>query len=152
MQIKTIAIFALVLCLAAALAGCTGSSGTGTAAPAGGNGGSASTTQDNLRTSPTDALPSQNQISISVKEKDHFTKNIPIFFDGGMGQIHVQKIEVTVYRADGQIKTGTIAPNKGDSIEIPGTSQTDRVVVYVSFDNGDRMKTNDELVQYRSRS
>lgn len=150
MQIKTIAIFVLVLCLAAALAGCTGSSGTGTAAPAGGNGGSASTTQDNLRTSPTDALPSQNMVTVDVGEKDYLGK-IPVIFQGGMGQIHVKNIDVTLYRADGQTRTATIGTNKGDSVELDGTKQVDRVVVYIRFDNGDYKKTNDVTSAYRTR-
>jgi hypothetical protein len=85
-----------------------------------------------------------------VKEKDYAAK-IPIEFDGGMGQIHVKKIDVTVYLANGGMKTGTIPPNKGASIEIEGTKQTDRVVVYITFDNGDYKKTNDVLSPYRSR-
>ena len=32
-----------------------------------------------------------------------------------------------------------------------GTKQTDRVVVYITFDNGDYKKTNDELRSYRTR-
>jgi len=157
MKFRSYCLLVVLVCTAVLLAGCTGSSsapapaGTATAAPAGNPAETAAPATDNLVPSPTDALPNQNQISVSIKEKDHYSANIPVFFDGGTGQIHVKKIEVTVYRADGEIKTATISPNKGDSIEVPGTKQTDRVVVYVTFDNGDRMKTNDELAQYRTR-
>jgi hypothetical protein len=89
-------------------------------------------------------------VTVSVGEKDYAGK-IPVEFNGGTGQIHVKKIDVTLYRADGEVKTATIPPNKGDSVELEGTRQTDRVVVYITFDNGDYKKTNDELRSYRTR-
>jgi len=155
MQFRSLCALVFLVCIAVILAGCTGipgSSGTtgpGTAAPSDGSGASAQA-QNNLIPSPTDALPSQNMVTITIQEKDHYTAKIPVFFDGGMGQIHVKKIEATVYRADGHVQTATIGTNKGDFTELDGTKQTDRVVVYVSFDNGDRIKTNDELAQYRT--
>lgn len=54
-------------------------------------------------------------------------------------------------RFTGQTKTASLNPNKGDTVDIDGTKQTDRVVVYMSFDNGDRKKTNDVLSPYRTR-
>jgi|WetSurMetagenome_2_1015567.scaffolds.fasta_scaffold63279_1 hypothetical protein len=107
-------------------------------------------TVNDLLPSPTDALPRQNEVTIDVGEKDYLG-TIPVIFQGGRGQIHVKKIDVTVYRGDGQVRTAAIGVNKSDIAEIEGTKQTDRVVVYVSFDNGDRMKTNDELSDYRTR-
>ena len=143
MQKKIIFLMALIVCLAAAFAGCTGSSAS--AAP-----GTTANPEDNLRTSPTDAVPSQNQVTVTVGEKDYAGK-IPVTFDGGMGQVHVKKIEVMVYCADGQVRTATIGANKGDSQDIQGTKQADRVVVYVTFDNGTRLKTNDVMSPYRTR-
>lgn len=74
-------------------------------------------------------------VTVTVKEEE-YTGMIPVEFDGGMGQVHVKKIEVTLYRADGQTKTATISPNKGESVDLEGTKQADRVVVYITFDNG----------------
>ncbi|NMB78512.1 MAG: hypothetical protein GYA23_05395 [Methanomicrobiales archaeon] len=150
MKARSFVIVVLLVCSAVALAGCTGSGGS--SGPAGGSSPQAGTTsaQDNLVPSPTDSLPSQNVISVIVKEKDYAGK-IPVEFDGGMGQIHVKKIDVTLYRADGQTRTATVGNKKGDSVELEGTKQTDRVVVYVTFDNGDYKKTNDVLSPYRSR-
>jgi hypothetical protein len=107
-------------------------------------------TASNLIPSPTDALPQQNEVTIDVGEKDYLG-TIPVIFQGGRGQVHARKIDVTVYCSDGQVKTASMGVNKSDIAEIAGTRQTDRVVVYVTFDNGDRMKTNDELSDYRTR-
>ena len=141
----------ILICAALAIAGCTGTQNT-SAAPAAGSGtGSLSSSAGNMVVSPTDTVPEYNFVVVDVGEKDYLG-NIPVIFQGGMGQIHVKKIDVTLYRSDGQVKTATIGSNKGDQVELEGTKQTDRVVVYVSFDNGDRMKTNDELVLYRNRN
>lgn len=156
MKFRSYCLFVVLVCTAVLLAGCTGSpatpapSGAATTAPAGTPASPTASATDNLVPSPTDALPDQNKVSVIVKEKDYAAK-IPIEFDGGMGQIHVKKIDVTVYLANGDVKTGTIPPNKGASVEIEGTKQTDRVVVYITFDNGDYKKTNDVLSPYRSR-
>jgi hypothetical protein len=150
MQLRSFTALIFLVCIAVVFAGCTGTpgtAGTATGAPSDGSGAAA---QNNLVTSPTEALPSQNQVTVTVGEKDYLGK-IPVTFDGGMGQIHVKKIDVTVYRADGQIKTASIGANKGDNVEIEGTKQSDRVVVYISFDNGDRKKTNDVMSPYRTR-
>ena len=157
MQYRSLWVLGLLGCIAVILAGCTGipgSSGTtgpGSSSPSDSTGASTQV-QNNLVPSPTDVLPSQNQVTITVKEKDNYTAKIPVFFDGGKGQIHVTKIEATVYTSDGKVQTVTIGTNKGDFVELDGTKQTDRVVVYVSFDNGDRIKTIDELAQYRTRN
>jgi hypothetical protein len=95
-------------------------------------------------------LPSEKLVFVDVSEKDYLGK-IPVIFQGGKGQIHVKKIDVTLYRADGQTRTATIKPIKGEYVELDGTKQTDRVVVYITFDNGDYMKTNDVLSPYRTR-
>jgi hypothetical protein len=152
MQSKCAVLTGLLLCAAVIFAGCTGaqsSSGTAASGSTGSYAGSASS-EGSIATSPTDVVSEQNSVTIDVGEKDYLG-NIPVTFQGGMGQIHVKKIEVEVYRADGQTKTATIPSNKGASAEIEGTRQTDRVVVYVSFDNGQRLKTNDVQSPYRTR-
>ena len=140
----------LLVSLAVFLAGCTGVQNIPGIAPSGSGTSSPTATTNNLVPSPTDVLPAQNAITVTVKDKDYLG-NIDVVFDGGMGQIHVKKIDVTLYRSDGQVKTATIGTNKEDSVSLEGTKQTDRVVVYVSFDNGDRMKVTDVQSPYRSR-
>lgn len=152
MQLRSLCALVFLICIAVALAGCTGNpgtTGTATVSPSGSTG-TPGQAQSNLVTSPTDALPSQNVVTVDVGEKDYLGV-IPITFQGGMGQIHVKTVEATVYRADGEIKTASIGIKKGDTAEIQGTKQTDRVVVYITFDNGDRKKTNDVMSAYRTR-
>ena len=95
-------------------------------------------------------MPDYNFVKADVGEKDYLG-NIPVIFQGGMGQIHVKKIDVTLYRSDGQVKTATIGINKGDLVELEGTRQTDRVVVRVSMDNGQSYTINDVMSPYRTR-
>jgi hypothetical protein len=149
MQYKTSVMVILLLCTAIAFAGCTTPAGTGSGSAGGSSSGSASAT-DNLVPSTTDVVPDQNVVTINIGEKDYLG-NIPVTFEGGMGQIHVTKIEVTLYRSDGQVKIATIRTNKGESVDLEGTKQNDRVVVYISFDNGQRLKTNDVISSYRTR-
>lgn len=144
MQKRIIVLLAGFICLAAIFAGCTGT-GSGPAASTGGTG-----TQVNLQPSPTDVVPSQNSVAVTIAPKE-YDGSITTSFDGGIGQVHVKKIEVIVYCPNGEVKTGTISPEKGEFVKIQGTKQADRVVVYVTFDNGSRLKTNDVMSVYRTR-
>jgi hypothetical protein len=154
MQYKITVCVILLLCTAIAFTGCTlptggsGSSSTGTASsgPASGTASAA----DNLVPSATDVIPDQNAVRVDVGEKDYLG-SIPVIFQGGMGQIHVKKIEVTLYRSDGQVQNAVVGINKGDEADLQGTKQNDRVVVYITFDNGQRLKTNDVISAYRTR-
>jgi hypothetical protein len=154
MQYRITLFVILLICAAIAISGCTGTQNipgipaTGSVAATPGTPSSVG----NMVVEPTEKVPSQNFVTVTVKEKDNYTGKFFVVFNGGMGQIHVKKIDVTLYKSDGTVQTATIGANKGDSAELDGTKQTDRVVVYVSFDNGDRMKTNDELVLYRNRN
>lgn len=142
----------ILICAALAIAGCTGTQNP-SAAPFAGSGTSPTGTPasaGNMVVSPTDAVPEYNFVKADVGEKDYLG-NIPVIFQGGMGQIHVKKIDVTLYRSDGQVKTATIGIKKGDQVELEGTKQTDRVVVRVSMDNGDSYTINDVLSPYRTR-
>ena len=140
----------ILICAALAIAGCTGTQNP-SAAPAAGSGtGSSGSSTGNMVVSPTDTIPDYNFVKADVGEKDYLG-NIPVIFQGGMGQIHVKKIDVTLYRSDGQVKTATIGINKGDQVELEGTRQTDRVVVRVSMDNGQSYTINDVMSPYRTR-
>ncbi len=143
----------ILLCAAMIFAGCTGTQNTaGTSAPATASGSGSAQGGWSLTTSPTDSIPEYNMVKVDVGEKDYLG-NIAVTFEGGMGQIHVTKIDVVLYRQDGQTITGTVGTNKGDEVTptLQGTKQTDRVVVYVSFDNGQRLKVYDMLSPYRTR-
>jgi hypothetical protein len=139
-----------LICIALALAGCTGTQTSSAASPTGTTGSSGSSAVGNLVVSPTDAVPDSSMVTVNVGEKDYLG-NIPVIFQGGMGQIQVKKIDVTLYRSDGQVMSYTIGTKKGDEADLEGTKQTDRVVVYVTMNSGQRYKTNDVLSQYRTR-
>ena len=140
----------ILICAALAIAGCTGTQNT-SAAPAAGSGtGSLSSSAGNMIVSPTDTVPEYNFVVVDVGEKDYLG-NIPVIFQGGMGQIHVKKIDVTLYRSDGKVIPATIGSNKGDQVELEGTKQTDRVVVRVSMDNGQSYTIKDLMSAYRTR-
>jgi hypothetical protein len=155
MQYRVTFSIIILLCAALVIAGCTGTQNApaAPAAPAAGSGAGSSGTPasaGNMVVSPTDAVPDYNMVTADVGEKDYLG-NIPVIFQGGMGQIHVKKIDVTLYRSDGQVRTATIGTKKGDQVELEGTKQTDRVVVRVSMDNGQSYTINDLMSSYRTR-
>ena len=151
MQYRVTFSIIILICAALAIAGCTGTQNT-SAAPAAGSGtGSSGSSAVNMVVSPTDAVPDYNFVMADVGEKDYLG-NIPVIFQGGMGQIHVKKIDVTLYRSDGASPiTTTMGIKKGDQVELAGTKQTDRVVVRVSMDNGQSYTINDVMSPYRTR-
>ncbi|WP_292368618.1 hypothetical protein [Methanoregula sp. UBA64] len=128
----------VLVCLAVAVAGCTNST-------------SSSGSSSSLTTSPTDAVPANNAVTVTVQEKV-YDGTIPVVFNGGRGQGLVKSIDVTVYRSDGQVEKATIGTNKDDSVKLQGTkdpNKPDRVVVYVTEMNGQTYKVADELSAYR---
>ena len=151
MQYRVTFSIIILIFAALAIAGCTGTQNT-SAAPAAGSGtGSSGSSAVNMVVSPTDAVPEYNFVMADVGEKDYLG-NIPVIFQGGMGQIHVKKIDVTLYRSDGASPiTTTMGIKKGDQVELSGTKQTDRVVVRVSMDNGQSYTINDVMSPYRTR-
>ncbi len=152
MQYRVTISIIILICAALAIAGCTGTQTNPAAVPGTGSPGTQGTSSSggNLVVSPTDAVPDYNMVTADVGEKDYLG-NIPVIFQGGMGQIHVKKIDVTLYRSDGQVKTATVGIKKGDLVELEGTKQTDRVVVKVSMDNGQSYTINDVTSPYRTR-
>lgn len=137
-----------LLSAAVVFAGCTGSSGTPATGSTTGSGSSASS---NFVTSPTDAMPDNNAVKVTVQEKV-YDGTIPVVFNGGKGQTLVKTIDVTLYRSDGQVMTAKIGTNKDDTVSLQGTkdpNNPDRVVVYVSEMNGQTYKVADVLSTYR---
>jgi len=162
MQIRVMLVIIVVLCGALASAGCTFSKTSPVVSTPGAGTGTVVTTGSaspggSLTTVPTDVIPSYNMIQVDVGEKDYLGV-IPVIFQGGIGMIHVKKIDVKLTRADGTVQTATIGIKKGDQVELDGTrgegsarGPIDRIEVWVSMDNGERYKTNDVLREYRSR-
>jgi hypothetical protein len=141
----------LLLCAAIAFAGCTGTQttpGTATSGSAAATYAGSAAAGDNLVPSPTDVVPDNNGVTVTVKEKV-YDGTIPVVFSGGKGQSLVSSIDVTMYTSDGRVVTAKIGTKKEDEVILQGTRQTDRVVVYVSEMNGQRYKVVDELSLYR---
>ncbi|HNX17361.1 MAG TPA: hypothetical protein PKM50_03420 [Methanoregula sp.] len=145
-----------LVCCVIAVAGCTSSQSAATTS--GTPSGSSGTTTSGLTTGPTDVMPENIVVTVTVGEKDYLGK-IPVTFDGGRGQVNVKKIDVTLIRADGSTQKTTVGSNKGDSIKLDGTrgsgsqtGQADRVLVSVTMNNGQTYKIVDVLREYRTRA
>ncbi len=152
MQYRVTISIIILICAALVIAGCTGTQNAPSSLAAGSGAGSSGSSAytGSLVVSPTDSVPDYNLVTVDVNEKDYLG-NIQVIFQGGMGQIHVKRIDVTLYRSDGQVKTATIDVKKGEWVDLEGTKQTDRVVVRVSMDNGQSYTINDVMSPYRTR-
>ena len=64
----------------------------------------------------------------------------------------VNRIDVTLNRADGLVKTSDVGIRVGDTVTLEGTKNTDRVMVYVTMKDGKRYKIIDSLMPYRPRT
>lgn len=141
-----------LICAAIAIAGCTGTqnvpSGQSTVGPTATQGSGQGSVD--LVPVPTDKVPSDYMVYVDIGEKDYLG-NIPVIFQGGMGQSHVTRLDVKLTRSDGFVKTVQLGIKKGDQVEFEGTKQTDRIEVWVNMNNGQRFKINDVQVPYRTR-
>jgi len=153
MRASTFIVVIFLICGVVAVAGCTSSqSSTTTSASPG------TTASSSITTGPTDVMPANIAVTVTVGEKDYLGQ-IPVTFDGGQGQDNVQTITVTLTRVDGSTQTATLGSDKGDTITLAGTrgtgslaGQSDRVQVAVTMNNGITYNIADVLREYRSRS
>jgi hypothetical protein len=151
----------IFLCVAIAMAGCTGSQtspaastpGSGIPATTAGSGAPVGT----LTTVPTDVLPGFNMVTVDVGEKDYLGI-IPVTFQGGSGMNSIKKVEIKLTRADGSTQTATVGTKKGDEVELQGTrgagserGQVDRIEVWVTTNQAQTYRIVDVLREYRSR-
>jgi hypothetical protein len=146
------------LCIIIAIAGCTGTQN----APSNANpsvpaaqaavAGTAATANSgaSLVPGPTDSPGAARTVTVLI-EKDYLGQ-VRATFQGGPGLNHVKKIEVTLNRADGQVKTATVGIKVDDSADLEGTKQTDRCMVFVTLDDGKAYKIYDELLAFKPRT
>jgi hypothetical protein len=81
-----------------------------------------------------------------------YSTTIITHFDGGKGLMYTSRLDVRVTHPDGTVVTGGIQkPKMGDTVELAGTNETDRVEVMVTMVSGDVYKVIDQLVPYKSR-
>ena len=152
MQHTTILSGIVLICILVAIAGCTGTqkpADTPVVTPAAAIAPATVTAGADLVPSPTDSILAANNVNINV-EKDHLG-NVIVTFQGGSGLQQVNRIDVTLNRADGQIKTGEVGIRVDDQLTLEGTKSTDRVIVSVSMKDGKRYKLVDALVPFKAR-
>jgi hypothetical protein len=142
----------VLLCILLAITGCTGtqnSAATPVPATSAAAGPSAVVTAvADLIPSPTDSILEANKVNVNV-EKDYLG-NVIVTFQGGSGLQQVNKIDATLNRADGQVKTTDVGISVDDTATLEGTKNTDRVIVYVTMKDGKRYKVVDSLMPYRA--
>jgi hypothetical protein len=151
MQIKTMVLVIGLLCLLLAITGCTGSSNSPVVPqetiPAATPPASAPSAGPDLIPSPTDSVIDANKVNVNV-EKDYLG-NVIVTFQGGSGLQQVNKIGVTLNRADGEVKTADVGIRADDTVTLEGTKNTDRVMIYVTMKDGKTYKIIDTLLPYR---
>jgi len=152
----------IVLALIAALlaAGCTGTQSppaTTTAVPTTAEMAAATTTEaattpaGSTEPGPTETIPPNQAVSISVEKAGTYSTTIITSFDGGMGINFVSRIDVKVTRPDGSVVTGSLQPVVGNTLELEGTNGTDRVEVTVYMKDGKVYKVIDQQMPYKTR-
>ncbi|MFY9749260.1 MAG: hypothetical protein WAK75_09450 [Methanoregula sp.] len=154
MKASTILVLIVLVCCAVAIAGCTSSQTTSSGSPSSSiTTSGAASPASTLTTSPTDVMPADIAISVSVGQKTD-QGAILVTFNGGPGQNNVNGVTVTVTRADGSTQTKTLGLDQGDQVSMAGTPRTpgtltgaaDRVQVAVSMNNGQTYNVVDELL------
>jgi hypothetical protein len=83
-----------------------------------------------------DTLPPEQFVDLQLtKERPDYT--LHLLYNGGKGEISVQKIMMKVTLSDGQVieqymNDGQRKPRRGDELVIQGTRGSDRVEVFVT--------------------
>lgn len=110
------------------------------------------TTKASIIPGPTDMLPDQWPVSITVEKSGMYSTTIITHFDGGKGLMYVSRMDVRVTHPDGTVLTDGLAkPRMGDTLEIAGTNGTDRVEVNLLMASGETYKVVDQQMAYKSR-
>jgi hypothetical protein len=82
-----------------------------------------------------------------------YSRTIITKFDGGKGHMYASRMDVRVTYPDGTVKTdGITKPKVGDSVEILGSTGTDRVEVTMLMASGTSYKIIDQQMPYRAKS
>jgi hypothetical protein len=102
---------------------------------------------------PTEEVPSQWPLSISVEKAGTYSMTIMTAFNGGKGAGSVLRLTSTVTTPEGIVTTKSIEkPKVGDVIEIEGTKGTDRLEVTVLMNSGTSYKIIDQQMPYKTRN
>jgi hypothetical protein len=110
------------------------------------------TTKTSTEPGPVDTLPSEWDLSVTVEKGGMYTRTIIARFDGGKGLMYATRMDVRVTYPDGTVKTdGITKPRMGDSVEILGSTGTDRVEVIMQMASGGSYKIIDKQMPYRNK-
>jgi hypothetical protein len=102
---------------------------------------------------PTEEVPPQWPLSISVEKAGTYSMTIMTAFNGGKGAGSVLRLTSTVTTPEGIVTTKSIEkPKVGDVIEIEGTKGTDRLEVTVLMNSGTSYKIIDQQMPYKTRN
>lgn len=88
---------------------------------------------------------------LDVNVDKDYLGNVIVTFQGGSGLKQVTKIDATLNRADGQVKTADVGITLGATATLEGTKNTDRVMVYATMRDGKRYKIIDSLIPFKPR-
>jgi hypothetical protein len=101
---------------------------------------------------PVDTLPPGWDLSVTVEKGGMYTRTIIARFDGGKGLLYASRMDVRVTFPDGTVRTESIVkPKMGDTIEILGSTGTDRVEVMMLMASGDSYTIIDQQMPYRAK-
>jgi hypothetical protein len=98
---------------------------------------------------PLRTLPYDQQVDLQLT-KDRTDSTIHLLYNGGKGEMFIQKISMRVTRSDGQVPepesvmSNGNKPKRGDEIIVQGTRGSDRCEVYVTTTSGITYKVKDE--------
>ena len=110
------------------------------------------TTKASTEPGPVDTLPSEWGLSVTVEKGGMYSRTIITKFDGGKGINYATRMDVRVTYPDGTVLTDGIAhPKMGDSVEILGSTGTDRVEVNMLMASGADYKIIDRQMPYRNK-
>jgi hypothetical protein len=104
-----------------------------------------------LKPKPTDVVPPFQQVAIQITKNTVATDPwVSVLFAGGSGQSYVTVMNTTIIRFDGIIETKSASyPAVNTNIFLNGTTRTDRVIVNVSYTDGNTYTVKDELVGFQ---
>jgi hypothetical protein len=159
MDMRIIIIPALVLAVLLIIAGCSSPSEpvvtpnpTSIPTPAMTTPTAMPTTKASTEPGPVDTLPSEWDLSVTVEKGGMYTRTIIARFCGGKGLMYATRMDVRVTYPDGTVKTdGITKPKMGDTIEILGSTGTDRVEVIMQMASGGAYKIIDRQMPYRAK-
>jgi hypothetical protein len=108
-------------------------------------------TMQDLQPHPTDVVPASQQVAIQITKNTIATDPwVSVLFAGGSGQSYVTLMNATIIRSDGITETKSASyPPINTNLLFNGTTQTDRVIVNVSYTDGNTYTVKDELVPFK---